>query len=132
MKKYTETSVMIAILLLMYLVNVCAEIVSFIPKKFELFSFFKKYLFLFGCIGSQLQHVGSSSLTRDRTQAPCIGSAVLATGPPGNSLNFFLDVNVCFGIFCLTGSLYCSQIRSFGILNSAYFFVSFCIILFYK
>ena len=52
MKKYTETSVMIAILLLMYLVNVCAEIISFIPKKFELFSFFKKYLFLFGCIGS--------------------------------------------------------------------------------
>ena len=33
----------------------------------------------------QLWHVGSSSLMRDRTQAPCIGSAVLATGPPEKS-----------------------------------------------
>ena len=29
--------------------------------------------------------MGSSPLTRDRTQAPCIGSMVLATGPPGKS-----------------------------------------------
>ena len=31
-------------------------------------------------------NVGSSSLTGDRTWAPYIGSAVLATGPPGKSL----------------------------------------------
>ena len=30
--------------------------------------------------------VGSSSPSRDRTRAPCIGSAVLPTGPPGKSL----------------------------------------------
>ena len=38
-----------------------------------------------GMINSQLRHVGSSSLTRDRTWALCIGSAVLASGPPGKS-----------------------------------------------
>ena len=31
-------------------------------------------LFLFGCTGSQLQFVGSSSFSRDRTRAPYIGS----------------------------------------------------------
>ena len=31
-------------------------------------------IYLFGCAGSWLQHVGSSPLTRDQTQAPCIGS----------------------------------------------------------
>ena len=49
----------------------------------------KKYIyiyFLFGCTGSQLHHVGSGSLTMDQTQAHCIGSRVLATGPPGKSL----------------------------------------------
>ena len=30
--------------------------------------------------------MGSNSLPRDRTQGPCIGSVVLATGPPGKSL----------------------------------------------
>ena len=30
--------------------------------------------YLFGCTRSQLGHVGSNSLTRDRTWAPCIGS----------------------------------------------------------
>ena len=30
--------------------------------------------FLFGCDGSYLWHVGSSSLMRDQTRAPCIGS----------------------------------------------------------
>ena len=32
-----------------------------------------------------LWHVGSGSLTRDWTQAQCIGSRVLTTGPPGKS-----------------------------------------------
>ena len=36
-------------------------------------------------------HLGSSSLTRDQTQLPCIGSAVLATGPPGKSLHTVLE-----------------------------------------
>ena len=40
---------------------------------------FRGILFTY-CARSQLQHVGSSSLTRDRTWAPCIGST--ATGPP--------------------------------------------------
>ena len=31
-------------------------------------------IYLFGCPGSQLQYVGSSSLNRDGTQDPCIGS----------------------------------------------------------
>ena len=43
------------------------------------------FIYLFGCTRSQLPPVGSSSLTKDRTQAPCIGSALLATGPPGKS-----------------------------------------------
>ena len=37
--------------------------------------FFTIYLYLFGCAGSQLWQVGSSSQTRDQTQAPCIGSS---------------------------------------------------------
>ena len=32
---------------------------------------------------TELQHVGSSSLTRDRTWVPYIGSMKSATGPPG-------------------------------------------------
>lgn len=40
-----------------------------------------------------LQHVRSSFLTRGRTWAPCIGSAVLATGPPKKSPNTLLRVN---------------------------------------
>ena len=52
------------------------------------------FLYLFGCAslscGTQdlwlfSWHVGSSSLTRDQTWAPCIeNSRVLATGPPGS------------------------------------------------
>ena len=37
--------------------------------------FFFNFIYLFGCSGSQLQHVGSSSLTRDQTWAPCAGSS---------------------------------------------------------
>lgn len=47
-----------------------------------LYYFLKKYLFIYLDLKSlsmrdpqsSLQHVGSSSLTRDGTQAPCIGS----------------------------------------------------------
>ena len=48
-----------------------------------------KNIYLFGCAGSQLQHMGSSSLTRDQIRAPCIGITVLATGPPGKSLSVY-------------------------------------------
>ena len=37
--------------------------------------FLNVYFYLFGCTGSWLNHVGSSSLTRDQTWGPCIGSA---------------------------------------------------------
>ena len=55
--------------------------------------FFLTYiLFIYLCYfiylhwaSSQLWHVGSSSLTRDQTCAPCNKSAVLATGSPGKS-----------------------------------------------
>ena len=42
-------------------------------------------------------HMRSSSLTRGRTQAPCIGSTVLVTGPPGKSLDisFFNSRSIC-------------------------------------
>ena len=60
------------------------------------FFFFNKYLFIYlavQCLSCStwnlqplLQYVGSSSLTRDQTQAPCIESAVLAIRPPGKSL----------------------------------------------
>ena len=32
------------------------------------------FIYLFGCGWFYLQHVGSSSLTRDQTRVPCIGS----------------------------------------------------------
>ena len=35
--------------------------------------------------------MGSASPTRDRTQAPCIGSIVLGTGSPGKSLAEILE-----------------------------------------
>ena len=48
-------------------------------------------IFSCGIQNPQLQHVGSSSLTRDRTLAPCVGSTVSQPlGPPGKSHNPFL------------------------------------------
>ena len=41
--------------------------------------------------GSWLEHVVSIFLIKDGTQAPCTGSAVLATGPPGKSLKYVLN-----------------------------------------
>ena len=38
-------------------------------------SFFNIFIYLFGCIRSQLRHTGSSFLIGDQTQAPCIGRA---------------------------------------------------------
>ena len=53
------------------------------------------YLFIFGCTESWLWHVESSSLTRDRTPASCIG--VLATGSPGSPLwLFYMESQVSF------------------------------------
>ena len=42
-------------------------------------------------LGTQLWHAGSSSLTRDWTQAPCTGSRVLAIRPPGKSPHHLLN-----------------------------------------
>ena len=53
------------------------------------FFFFNIYMLFICCSGFQLQHVGSSSLTRDWTWALSIGSTVLATGPPGMSHMIF-------------------------------------------
>ena len=36
--------------------------------------------------------MGSSLLIRDGTHTPCIGNVVLATGPPGKSLNIFIYI----------------------------------------
>ena len=41
---------------------------------FLFFSLSLSLVFKFGCAGSRLGHARSSSLTRDRTWAPCIGS----------------------------------------------------------
>ena len=46
--------------------------------------------FPFGFQGLQLQHVGSSSLTGGLAGASCIGSEVLAIGPPGGSRSLCL------------------------------------------
>ena len=48
-------------------------------------SFESIFFFKCGYTRSQLWHVGSSSLTKDGTQAPCIGGAILTTRPPGKS-----------------------------------------------
>ena len=39
-------------------------------------SVFNIYFYLFDCTRASLQHVGSSSLTKDQTQGPCIGSSM--------------------------------------------------------
>ena len=64
-----------------------------VPLERPRFQIFKKYIYLFTWLhrGSELWHVGSSSLTRDRTQVPCIWEReVLATGPPGKTQDFKL------------------------------------------
>ena len=58
-------------------------------------------IYLFGCTRSQLWHVGSSSLTRDGTQAVCIGSAGSQSldhqGSPQHSfLHSFIEEPVSF------------------------------------
>ena len=59
-----------------------------------------KYSFSFLCLAapclgcgmqallSSVQHVGSSSLTRNQTWAPCSGGGESSSGPPGKSLAF--------------------------------------------
>ena len=42
-------------------------------------------VFVFGCTGSYLRHVGSSSLTRVGTGPPALDRRVIATRPPGKS-----------------------------------------------
>ena len=78
-----------------------------------------------------LQHMGFSSLPRDQTQAPCIGSAVLATGPPGKSRTviimkypFLLELM----LFVLKYTLCKFNIATLPLITSVYM-VSFPIIL---
>ena len=44
-----------------------------------------------------LWHAGSSSMTRDQTQAPCSKSTVLAAGPPGRFLHVSFERQASFG-----------------------------------
>ena len=60
-------------------------------KKFLLY--FNFIIYLSGCAGSELCHVGSSSLARDGTLHWNPG--VLATGPPGKSQHFHIWVCWC-------------------------------------
>ena len=47
------------------------------------------YLYLFGCAGSQLKHVGSSSMTRDQTGSPAIGAWSLSHWTIWEVQNYF-------------------------------------------
>ena len=64
---------------------------SFIPLKKIFFkfactrSYLRRARALLPHAGSSQRHIGSSSLT----WAPCLGSSVLTTGPPGKSLSHF-------------------------------------------
>lgn len=51
----------------------------------SVFNIYLFHLVIWLCLVSAV-HVGSSSSTRDRTQAACTGTTVLASGPPGKSL----------------------------------------------
>ena len=54
-------------------------------------------LYLCGCARSQLQHVGSSSLTRDGTRAPCVGR--MESQPvdhQGRSPSYLYLTQICF------------------------------------
>ena len=63
------------------------------------FCFQKIFIYLFGCIGSQLQHTGSFSWGMwdlvpwpgMEPRLPALGAKVLATGPPRESQNQFFE-----------------------------------------
>lgn len=54
------------------------------------FFFFKHNIYLFGCVGSQQQHAGSRSLTRDETWDPALGAE---SQPLDNQRNPSTQVN---------------------------------------
>ena len=62
---------------------VCIWLSLVLVAGWETFSSCSRWVFSWGMWGS-------SSLTRDSTWAPCIGSTVLATGPPAKSLYDFV------------------------------------------
>ena len=67
---------------LIHLIEACTLIFSFS----HLFIYFAAPSLSFWHVNPWLQHVGSSFLTRDRTQPPLQGKyRILATGPPGKS-----------------------------------------------
>ena len=49
------------------------------------------FQYLFGCVGSKMQNVRCSSWNRNQTWPHCIGSSVLAIGPPGKSQEWCLN-----------------------------------------
>ena len=66
-------------------------------------------------VNSLLHHVGFSSLTKDRTWT-CWQCAVLATGPPGKSLNSTVLKNIYYRNFFLKLSFYFPKSRKIQIL----------------
>ena len=73
--------------------------------------------YIFGCADSQLQHVGSSSLTRDQTQDPCIGTWSLSLYHPGNpSTALILNnlISLCFSTLFILGP-WCFASRACGL-----------------
>ena len=54
---------------------------------------------LVGCIGSSLGHMGSSSLTKDRTCVPSLEGRFLTIGPQGRSLDV-LNVKSVLRVEC--------------------------------
>ena len=81
----------------------------FSPSHLNLFSLFFK-LFIIGCVGSQrdlylhpsseLQYVGSSSLSRDWTQASCTGSMKSCLNHQGSPWIYFLMAWIGFWNCC--------------------------------
>ena len=88
------------------------------------FLFFSNSFYLFGCTQSLLQHVGSDSLTRDGTQAPCNWEheVVLASGPPRKYSLFTFSRSCLFCLLVLEFS-HCkmSSSSSHFICNAVYF-----------
>ena len=65
--------------------------------------------------------MGSSSLTRDWSQAPCIGNAVLATGPQGKSWyrSFWRSFQYLLHVFSVVIVQLLSHVQLFATLGTA-------------
>ena len=67
-------------------------------------------MFSYKNVNSLLRRMGSSSLTRDGTRAPCSGGTVLAAGPAGSSLQLLF--NVTYTLPHVTVLIYVSEIHA--------------------